>query len=60
MILSFPTWQVIHVKLACVAFAGLVLTAGHALAKNHDLQPMTLLQASPSPHDHAPGPRSPI
>ena len=58
MILSFPTLQAIHVKLACVAIVGLVLTAGHAVAKNHDLQPMTLLQTSPSPHDHAPGPHA--
>ena len=59
MMFSFPALQAIRVKLGTVAVAGLVLTAGHAVAKNHDLQPVTLLQGSPSPHDHAPGPRIP-
>ena len=55
MILSFPALHALRLKIATVAIGGIVLTAGHAIAKNHDLQPFTL-QAFHSLHDHAPGP----
>ena len=56
MILSFPALHVLRTTIATLALGGLVLTAGHALAKNHDVQPFTLAHASYSLHDHAPGP----
>ena len=56
MLLSFPALHVLRTKIATLAVGGIVLTAGHAIAKNHDLQPFTLLQPSHSLHDHAPGP----
>ncbi len=56
MILSFPALHVLRTKIVTLALGGLVLTAGHAIAKNHDLQPFTLLHASFGLHDHAPGP----
>ena len=56
MILSFPALHAIRMKIATVAIGGIVLTAGHALARNHDLQPISLSQTSLSPHDHAPSP----
>ena len=56
MILSFPALHVLRTQIATLALGGLVLTAGHALAKNHDLQPFTLFQMAHGLHDHAPGP----
>ena len=56
MIPSFPALHAIRLKIATVAVGGIVLTAGHALAINHDLQPISLSRVSISPHDHAPGP----
>ncbi len=47
MILSFPALHALRMKIATVALGGLVLTAGHAIAKNHDLQPFTLVQSIP-------------
>ncbi|MBH0619260.1 hypothetical protein I3A86_24455 [Salmonella enterica] len=47
----------LRVKLTAAALAAVVLTAGHAVAKNHDCQSFKL--ASPtlvSLHDRAPGP----
>ena len=56
MILSFSALHAIRMSVATVAIGGLVLTAGHAIAKNHDLQPFTSFQAFHNLHDHAPGP----
>ena len=48
--------QALRVKLTAVALGALVLTAGHAAAKNHDCQTFRLPSAALALHDRAPGP----
>ena len=55
MILS-PAIQALRVKLAAAALGAVVLTAGHAVAKNHDIQSIRLPAAPLAFHDRAPGP----
>ncbi len=55
MILS-PAIQALRVKLTAAALGAIVLTAGHAVAKNHDLQSIRLAAAPLAAHDRAPGP----
>ncbi len=54
--ISTPALQVLRVKLTAIAIGGLVLTAGHAAAKNHDCQTFKLRAAALALHDRAPGP----
>ena len=51
-----PALQVLRVKLTALALGGLTLTAGHAVAKNHDCQSFKLPSAAFGVHDRAPGP----
>jgi hypothetical protein len=51
-----PALQVLRVKLTAVAVGGVLLTAGHAAAKNHDCQAFKLRPVSMALHDRAPGP----
>ena len=46
----------LRVKLAAAALAAVVLTTGHAVAKNHDCQSFKLTSAAVALHDRAPGP----
>lgn len=46
----------LRVKLTAAALAAVVLTAGHAVAKNHDCQSFKLASAALALHDRAPGP----
>ncbi len=55
MIMS-PALQVLRVKLTAVAIGGILLTAGHAAAKNHDCQSFQLRAGAVALHDRAPGP----
>ena len=48
--------QALRVKLTAVALGALVLTAGHAVAKNHDCQSFKLPSTVLALHDRAPGP----
>ncbi len=48
--------QALRVKLTAAAFGALVLTAGHAVAKNHDCQSFKLPSTVLALHDRAPGP----
>ena len=48
--------QALRVKLTAVAVGALVLTAGHAVAKNHDCQDFKLPSTVLALHDRAPGP----
>ncbi|MGI4767479.1 MAG: hypothetical protein ACRYGP_20740 [Janthinobacterium lividum] len=43
-------------KLTAVAIGGILLTAGHAAAKNHDCQSFKLPIVASALHDRAPGP----
>lgn len=54
--LMSPALQVLRVKLTAVAIGGILLTAGHAAAKNHDCQSFKLRVAAVTLHDRAPGP----
>ena len=56
MIHWFPAKHAIRTTIAAVAIGGVAITPGHAVAKNHDLQLISLLRAVLSPHDHAPSP----
>lgn len=51
-----PAIQVFRVKLTAAAVSAIVLTAGHAVAKNHDCQSIKLRPAALGSHDCAPGP----
>ena len=53
--MTFPI-QALRVKLTAVALGAVVLTAGHALAKNHDCQSFKLPATALALHDRAPGP----
>ena len=48
--------QALRLKLTAVALGAVVLTAGHAVAKNHDCQSFKLPSTVLSLHDRAPGP----
>jgi hypothetical protein len=48
--------QALRVKLAAVAVGAVVLTGGHAVAKNHDCQAFKLASTVAGLHDRAPGP----
>ena len=48
--------QVLRLKLTAVALGAVVLTAGHAVAKNHDCQGIKLRSGVLVLHDRAPGP----
>lgn len=48
--------QALRVKLAAVALGAVVLTGGHAIAKNHDCQAFRLPATVAVLHDRAPGP----
>lgn len=48
--------QALRVKLTAVALGAVVLTAGHAVAKNHDCQSFKPSSAVVALHDRAPGP----
>ena len=48
--------QALRVKLTAAALGAVVLTAGHASARNHDCQPFRLPTAAFSLHDRAPSP----
>ncbi len=52
--------QALRVKLTAVTLGALVLTAGHAVAKNHDCQSFRLPSAALALHDRAPGPTARI
>ena len=54
--LMSPALQVLRVKLTAVAIGGLLLTASHASAKNHDCQTFKLRVGGVTLHDRAPGP----
>lgn len=56
MILSLSVAQVLRGKLAAAALGAVVLTAGHAVAKNHDIQSIRLRPVPLALHDRAPGP----
>lgn len=51
-----PAIQVFRVKLTAVAVGAIVLTSGHAVAKNHDCQAFKLRSAATILHDRSPGP----
>ena len=51
-----PAIQALRVKLTAAALGAVVLTAGHAVAKNHDIQSIRLPTAPLAVHDRAPGP----
>ncbi|RYC31159.1 hypothetical protein D3273_14795 [Lichenibacterium minor] len=46
----------LRVKLTAVAVGAIVLTAGHAVAKNHDCQSFKVRSTVLALHDRAPGP----
>lgn len=46
----------LRVKLTAVALGAVVLTAGHAVAKNHDCQSFKVPSTVLALHDRAPGP----
>ncbi len=48
--------QALRVKLTAAALGALVLTGGHAVAKNHDCQSFKLPSTLRVLHDRAPGP----
>ena len=50
----------LRVKLTAAAIGALVLTAGHAVAKNHDCPGFTLPATGVGLHDRAPGPSARI
>lgn len=51
-----PAIQILRVKLGALALGAVVLTAGHAVAKNHDCQTFKIRAAGLALHDRAPGP----
>ncbi len=51
-----PAIQILRVKLTAAAVGAIVLTAGHAAAKNHDCQLFKPRSASVGFHDRSPGP----
>lgn len=51
-----PAFQILRVKLGALALGAVVLTAGHAVAKNHDCQTFKMRTAALALHDRAPGP----
>ena len=52
--------QALRVKLTAAALGAVVLTAGHAVAKNHDCQSFKLPSPVVALHDRAPGPTARI
>lgn len=51
-----PAIQILRVKLGALVLGAVVLTAGHAVAKNHDCQTFKIRSAAITLHDRAPGP----
>lgn len=51
-----PAIQILRVKLGALVLGAVVLTAGHAVAKNHDCQTFKIRSAAIALHDRAPGP----
>ena len=56
MISSTSAIQALRVTFAAVALGGVMLTAGHAAARNHDIQVIRLSSTPLALHDRAPGP----